>query len=122
MSYQPQFTITLALLARVEQIAAVRERILAATVEVPWIPALQKDTRTRNTHSSTAIEGNPLVAWYVAAYGAEVAIVGAKGLALACGTALHLRAMHRTIGALTIIYLTAAVWPWFQIFTGAVAP
>jgi Domain of unknown function (DUF5658) len=70
----------------------------------------------------TAIEGNPLVAWYVAAYGAEVAIVGAKGLALACGAALHLRAMHRTIGALTIIYLTAAVWPWFQIFTGAVVP
>src|SRR5580658_4450954 len=60
MSYQPEFTITPALLARVEQIAALRERILAATVQVPWIPALQKDTRTRNTHSSTAIEGNPL--------------------------------------------------------------
>ena len=45
---------------RVEQIAAVRERIQAATVQVRWIPALQKDTRTRNTHSSTAIEGNPL--------------------------------------------------------------
>jgi cell filamentation protein, protein adenylyltransferase len=60
MSYQPQFTITPALLARVEQIAALRERILVATVQVPWIPALQKDTRTRNTHSSTAIEGNPL--------------------------------------------------------------
>ena len=60
MSYQPQFTVTPALLARVEQIAALRERILAATVQVPWIPALQKDTRTRNAHSSTAIEGNPL--------------------------------------------------------------
>jgi len=45
---------------RVERIAGVRERILAATVQVPWIPALQKDTRNRNTHSSTAIEGNPL--------------------------------------------------------------
>ena len=60
MSYQPQFAISPALLTRVEQIAAVRERILAATVQVPWIPALQKDTRMRNTHSSTAIEGNPL--------------------------------------------------------------
>jgi Fic family protein len=60
VSYQPQFTVTPVLLARVEQIAALRERILAATVQVPWIPALQKDTRTRNTHSSTAIEGNPL--------------------------------------------------------------
>jgi Fic family protein len=60
MSYLPKFTISPALLARVEQIAALRERIQAATVQVPWIPALQKDTRTRNTHSSTAIEGNPL--------------------------------------------------------------
>ena len=60
MSYEPQFTITPALLVRVEQIAALRERIQSATVEVAWIPALQKDTRTRNTHSSTAIEGNPL--------------------------------------------------------------
>ncbi|MDO8541753.1 MAG: Fic family protein [Opitutaceae bacterium] len=60
MSYQPQFTITAALLARVEAIAALRERIQGAAVQVPWIPALQKDTRARNTHSSTAIEGNPL--------------------------------------------------------------
>ncbi|MFO1513321.1 MAG: Fic family protein [Verrucomicrobiota bacterium] len=60
MSYQPQFTITSALLARVESIAALRERIQGAAVQAPWIPALQKDTRARNTHSSTAIEGNPL--------------------------------------------------------------
>lgn len=60
MGYQPQFAITKALLARVESIAALRERIQAATIQVPWIPALQKDTRARNTHSSTAIEGNPL--------------------------------------------------------------
>ena len=43
-----------------EQVAALRERILAAAIQVPWIPALQKDTRIRNAHSSTAIEGNPL--------------------------------------------------------------
>lgn len=60
MSYQPQFAITAGLLARVEAIAALRERIQGAAVQVPWIPALQKDTRARNTHSSTAIEGNPL--------------------------------------------------------------
>src|ERR1700759_4898034 len=58
--YHPQFTITPDLLKQVEQIAALRERIQTATVQVPWIPTLQKDTRTRNTHSSTAIEGNPL--------------------------------------------------------------
>lgn len=60
MSYQPQFTITPALLSRAEAIAALRERIQGATVQVAWIPALQKDTRARNAHSSTAIEGNPL--------------------------------------------------------------
>lgn len=60
MGFQPQFTITPNLLSRIEVIAGLRERILAATVQVAWIPALQKDTRLRNAHSSTAIEGNPL--------------------------------------------------------------
>ena len=80
MSYQPQFTVTPALLRRVEQIAALRERILAATVEVPWIPALQKDTRSRNTHSSTAIEGNPLTLEQVRAVeeGREIPAIAAR--------------------------------------------
>ncbi len=60
MPYQPIFTITARVIAVIEEIAALREKILAATVQVPWIPALQRDTRVRNTHSSTAIEGNPL--------------------------------------------------------------
>jgi cell filamentation protein, protein adenylyltransferase len=58
--YQPSFTITARLLALIEEVATLREKILAATVQVSWIPALQKDARVRNTHSSTAIEGNPL--------------------------------------------------------------
>jgi Fic family protein len=58
--YRPVFTITPALLARVEAVAALRERIQGAAVQVAWIPALQKDSRARNAHSSTAIEGNPL--------------------------------------------------------------
>ena len=60
MSYEPQFSITPGLLSQVESVAALRERILGAAVELSWIPALQKDTRTRNVHASTAIEGNPL--------------------------------------------------------------
>ena len=60
MGYQPGFTITAPLTRRLEEIAALREKILGATIQVPWIPALQKDARVRNTHSSTAIEGNPL--------------------------------------------------------------
>jgi Fic family protein len=60
MVYQPSFTVTAQLLGIVEKIAALREKVLSATVQVAWIPALQKDSRVRNTHSSTAIEGNPL--------------------------------------------------------------
>ncbi len=60
MSYEPQFAITPRLLSQVEAVAALRERILGAAVELSWIPALQKDSRNRNAHASTAIEGNPL--------------------------------------------------------------
>ncbi len=60
MSYQPQFEISVELLSLVEEITTLRERIQGASVALSWIPALQKDTRTRNVHASTAIEGNPL--------------------------------------------------------------
>ena len=60
MAYEPHFSISPRLLALVESVAALRERIQSATVELSWVPALQKDTRTRNVHASTAIEGNPL--------------------------------------------------------------
>ncbi len=60
MAYEPRFAISAVLLNSVEAIASLRERIQGAAVEVPWIPALQKDARSRNVHASTAIEGNPL--------------------------------------------------------------
>jgi Fic family protein len=60
VSYKPRFSITPRLLSQVEAVATLRERIQGAAIEVSWIPALQKDTRTRNVHASTAIEGNPL--------------------------------------------------------------
>lgn len=60
MVFVPAFTITARLLALSEAIAALRERIQNAAVELSWVPALQKDSRSRNVHASTAIEGNPL--------------------------------------------------------------
>ena len=60
MAYVPRFTISPRLLSLVEAVASLRERIQGAAVELSWIPALQKDTRSRNGHASTAIEGNPL--------------------------------------------------------------
>ena len=80
MPYIPQFTITPRLLSLVETIAVLRERIQGAAVEVSWIPALQKDTRTRNVHASTAIEGNPLTLEQVKALeeGREIAASDAR--------------------------------------------
>jgi Fic family protein len=60
MSYKPHFTVTPHLLKILEEIAVFREKIMAATLQVPWIPTLQRDSQARNGHSSTAIEGNPL--------------------------------------------------------------
>jgi hypothetical protein len=60
-------------------------------------------------------EGNPIVGWYIAAVGAGLALVGTKALAIGCAAVLHAQARHRTIGFLTIIYLTFAVIPWIDI-------
>jgi arginine exporter protein ArgO len=58
------------------------------------------------------IEANPVVAWSIAVFGTGIALVTMKALAAACASLLHFRRMHRTIGVLTIVYLTCAVWPW----------
>lgn len=60
MKYEPNFSVSHNLINRIEKIAALRERILNATIDVAWIPALQQDSKARNAHCSTAIEGNPL--------------------------------------------------------------
>src|SRR5215210_4019768 len=51
-----------------------------------------------------AIEGNPLLAWYIAMFGPGVALIGAKAVAVTCGAMLHFCARHRTIGVLTLVY------------------
>ena len=63
------------------------------------------------------IEGNPIVAWYVSELGVGVAIAAAKGFATVCAATLHLYSRHRTLGLLTILYLTAAVWPWMRLLS-----
>jgi Fic family protein len=60
MGYEALFSISPLLLSLVEEIAALRERIFISPVSLSWVPALQKDSRTRNGHASTAIEGNTL--------------------------------------------------------------
>jgi Fic family protein len=60
VAFTPQFTIRPRLLSLAAEISVLRERIQTAAIELSWIPALQKDSRSRNAHASTAIEGNPL--------------------------------------------------------------
>ena len=60
MPYEPVFAVSARLLALVEEIAALRQQVVSAAVQVAWIPRLQQEARVSNTHSSTAIEGNPL--------------------------------------------------------------
>lgn len=74
MSYQPVFHVTDTLLHWIEKIAALREKILTSTVQVPWIPKLQAESRARSAHSSTAIEGNPLTLEEVKALAAGKAL------------------------------------------------
>src|SRR5215471_14940503 len=64
-----------------------------------------------------SIEANPLLSWYIAAFGVGAALFAAKALAVGCASALHLQARHRTVGVLTIFYLAIAVWPWATLFS-----
>jgi Fic family protein len=60
MSLQPKFKVTGELVDGLEVIAELRIRLATAVIQVPWVPKLQKDSRQRGAHASTAIEGNPL--------------------------------------------------------------
>ena len=60
MANLPQFIISPNLLTEVERMAALRERIQCAVVDLAWLPTLQKDTHACNVHASTTIEVNPL--------------------------------------------------------------
>ena len=63
-----------------------------------------------------SIEANPLIAWYAHALGPTVAVSAAKLFAVGCGVALYLTAHYRTIAALAITYVLAAVGPWIHVF------
>jgi hypothetical protein len=63
----------------------------------------------------SAVEANPIVAWYVLAFGPGTALVGAKSMAATCGVALYLRAMYGTMAFLTAFYVLAAVVPWMHV-------
>lgn len=79
MAYDPQFFITPHLLALVETVARLRERIMGASLDLAWVPALRQESRSRNTHASTSIEGNPLTLKQVKALEAGRELAEARG-------------------------------------------
>ena len=64
-----------------------------------------------------AIEANPILGWYIATVGSGAALFGAKAVAIGCAVALYCQARHRTIAALTAIYVMLAIGPWIWTLT-----
>jgi len=60
-------------------------------------------------------EANPVVAWYVSAFGVGAGLALVKALAIACAATLHATARHRILAGLTAFYLAAAVLPWTRL-------
>ncbi len=58
--YKPVFDITPELLRLIAEATELKSWIQGSVINVPWLSTLQKETLLRLTHSSTAIEGNPL--------------------------------------------------------------
>ena len=58
--YQPEYTITELLLARISEAETLRAKIQTAPVQVAWLESIRLDALVRRAHFSTAIEGNPL--------------------------------------------------------------
>lgn len=58
--YRPRLRISPELLNLITEATELKAWIERAVIDVPWLPALQRDTAARLAHYSTAIEGNPL--------------------------------------------------------------
>lgn len=61
------------------------------------------------------IEGNPLVALAIGAFGVRIALILAKTFASLCGILLHTRRYHRVLAVLTAFYVVAAIGPWIVL-------
>lgn len=61
------------------------------------------------------MEGNPLVAALMTAFGPGPALAGVKLMAGSLGCLLHLFGAHRLLALLTAVYISAAVLPWTAV-------
>jgi hypothetical protein len=63
------------------------------------------------------IEGNPLVAWYLSAFGPALGFVVAKLFAVGCGAVLYLTGRRQWMALVTIVYIVFAVGPWIHVLS-----
>jgi hypothetical protein len=63
------------------------------------------------------IEANPLLAWYLQAFGPAAAFTGAKLFAIGCGAILYTTNRHRWVSVLTVVYLVCAIGPWVHVLS-----
>jgi hypothetical protein len=66
------------------------------------------------------IEGNPLVAWGVSAFGPAAGFMAAKLFAVSCGLVLYLTARHKWVAILTLVYVIFAVGPWAHLLSSSI--
>ena len=61
------------------------------------------------------MEGNPLIAWLMAAMGEGPALATAKLTAGGFGIVLHMSAVHKAVAFLALFYVVVAICPWIAI-------
>ena len=62
-----------------------------------------------------SVEGNPVMAWCMTAFGHGPGLAAAKLAAGFFGIALHLSDVHKTVAFLAAFYLVVAVGPWIAL-------
>jgi Fic family protein len=78
MPFNPKFVPTRHLLKVIEKAAELKSKIQSASIGVSWLPDMQREALARQTHGSTAIEGNPLTLPQIKTLAAGGTLPGAK--------------------------------------------
>jgi len=78
MAFNPKFNPTQHLLKVIEQAAELKSKIQGAVIGVSWLPDMQREALARQTHGSTAIEGNPLSLYEIKTLAAGGTVPGAR--------------------------------------------
>ena len=86
---------------------------LALFVAVQCADAIQ--TISGMHQFGTAVEANPILAFYASLFGASTALIGAKSVAIIGGATLHVFSQHFILTALTVACVYGAIVPWAMV-------